>query len=163
MELAEWDAERIVSFTLRYGPLSPKNLTGSDLEHFEPGDPVRIDTAQFVGLQKLLCDAWRGDPKALKEVVIGLTGDLELRLRLEGLEVAVLDLWVLIRLLFLRDHAKGKTKVCPNPDCPTPCFLRSRKGQKYCSHRCAVLISVWRFREREAERVQNSRRKSKRR
>lgn len=41
-------------------------------------------------------------------------------------------------------------KICANPDCPHPYFLQKRKGQIYCSHPCAVLINVRRFRERES-------------
>jgi PAS domain-containing protein len=50
------------------------------------------------------------------------------------------------RSLFLRDCGAKKTRVCVNPDCPAPYFLQTRKGQKFCTHRCAVLVNVRRFR-----------------
>ena len=69
----------------------------------------------------------------------------------EGIDIAVVDLWNLTRLLFLRDYSAGRTRVCSNPDCSSPYFLQQRRGQKYCTHKCAVLMNVRRFREREAK------------
>jgi len=175
MELAPWNAERIVAFTLRYGPLAPRHdwsqklereiHTSADAERLEPGDPVWVDVAQFVALQKLLRDAWHGDKAALELLTDGLADDVDLNMRRSGIELAVRDLWTFIRIVFLEDYARGKTKVCPNPDCRgMPCFLEGRMGQKYCSHRCAVLISVHRHRERKAgRRVQKLKEKGRRR
>jgi hypothetical protein len=168
MELARWDAERISTFSKQYGPLVPRHRpdeipTRRGVDYFRRGDRIWIDTAQFVVLQKLLTDAWRGDPGALEEIVSGLTDVMELKANANGLELAVFDLFAYVRLLFLRDRAQGKTNVCANPDCRTPCFLQARKGQLYCSHDCAVLINVRRFRNREARRTRKSQRKSKRR
>lgn len=175
MELTDWNVERVRAFTLEYGPLAPRHdwsrkltreiQTSADAERFEPGDPVWVDVAQFVALQGLLRDAWHGDKAAVELLTTGLADDIDLELRPNGIELAVRDLWTLIRILFLQDYASGNTKVCPNPDCRgMPCFLGGRKGQTYCSHKCAVLISVHRFRERKVERrVWKSQRKSKRR
>lgn len=69
-----------------------------------------------------------------------------------GMEIAVRDLGKLIGLMFARDLWEGRLKKCGNPDCITPYFRAVRKGQKFCSQKCAVLISVRCFREREATR-----------
>jgi hypothetical protein len=49
-----------------------------------------------------------------------------------SIEVIPDNLWTTICILFLRDHAAGKTAICGNPDCPAPFFLRKRKTQKFC-------------------------------
>ena len=67
-----------------------------------------------------------------------------------GLQIAVNDSWMLIQVLFARDIAEKRIKKCGNPDCPAPYFCAVRKGQKFCSQKCAVLINVRHFREREA-------------
>lgn len=64
------------------------------------------------------------------------------RLLWDMLEKKACVLWSLIRM-------------CENPDCPTPYFLEARKGQKYCSHKCAVLINVRRFRARREEEAED--------
>ena len=55
-------------------------------------------------------------------------------------------LWEYIRYLFLTDYAEKRLFVCEREDCPTPYFVQQRKGQRYCSHDCAVLENVRRFR-----------------
>jgi hypothetical protein len=142
--------ETVVHFVRRYGPLAERQTPiASWRSHLKAGDQVWIDVPHFWGLQKQLQAAWRGDREALEEIKTGLTAELELDTSRKGLELRVRDLWTLIMLLFLQDYAKGKAKVCPNPDCrSTPFFLQSRRGQTYCSHRCAVLINVHRFRAR---------------
>jgi hypothetical protein len=174
LDLADWQADRVIRFTMRFGPLAPRHDTSrkplrkiessADRGSFEPGDLIWVDTGQFVSLQRLLREAWRGDHGALDEVATALPADLDLEARPEGLELIARDLWTLIRLLFLRDYASGKVKLCANPDCETPYFLVARRGQKYCSHGCAVLINVRRFRERDAEqRTKKSKKKDERR
>jgi hypothetical protein len=157
LNLANWEADRVVRFTLRFGPLAPRHDPSEALPgpEIKAGVPIWIDTAQFVALQALLREAWGGDGEALRNIAEGLTADLDLEARPDGLELVARDLWTLVRLLFLRDRASGKAKLCANADCETPYFLLARRGQKFCSHRCAVLINVRRFRKREAERRAN--------
>lgn len=71
--------------------------------------------------------------------------------RSKGIEVVASELWSFVRLLFTRDRFQHRNKVCANPSCYAPYFVQSRKGQLFCSHKCAVLINVHRFREREHE------------
>jgi hypothetical protein len=99
--------------------------------------------------QTLLQRAWKGSPDALREMKKGLKARVDVGPK--GISVAIVDLWNLVRLLFLRDHGAGTTKVCANQDCLSPYFVQQRRGQKYCTHKCAVLMNVRRFREREAK------------
>jgi hypothetical protein len=39
--------------------------------------------------------------------------------------------------IFHFQHQAKRALHCPNPDCPAPYFFASRKGQKYCSEKCA--------------------------
>ena len=64
-------------------------------------------------------------------------------------ELSIGSLRTLIEIFALQDCAAEKLGVCANPDCPARFFLKVRRGQNFCSHRCAVLINVRRFRERE--------------
>lgn len=127
----------LLAFTRRYGVVSRHTLSGFI---------SASDTGRF---GEHLRQAWRGDEKVLSQIGV----DLSARLRVgpTGLEIVVDNLWTLIRLMFLRDWVAGRAKVCTSPDCPAPYFLAVRKGQKFCSQRCAVLINVRRFREREAK------------
>ena len=135
--VSEQEAEKaVLYFVRRFGPLAAR----------ASGGMIWIDVPAFLAAQKLLQEAWRGDGEALDAIAVGLTDELELEAHTQGLELQVRDLWTLIRVLFLRDHASGKTKVCANPDCSARSFLQARKGQKYCSHGCAVLVNVRRFR-----------------
>jgi hypothetical protein len=64
-------------------------------------------------------------------------------------------MWDFIRLAFQRDCLEGKTRVCGNPDCPSPYFITVQKARgkprQYCCKRCLTLVNVRRFREREKE------------
>jgi len=39
--------------------------------------------------------------------------------------------------IFHLRHNRRRALCCPNPDCPAPYFLASKKGQKFCSPECA--------------------------
>jgi hypothetical protein len=110
--------------------------------------------------QDLLQRAWRGESKALSEIEKDVKARVDVGAK--GIDIAVVDLWNLVRLSFLRDHKVGRTKVCANNDCPSPYFLEQRKGQKYCTHKCAVLINVRRFRERQAKTKSQPKRRARR-
>ena len=110
--------------------------------------------------QDLLQRAWRGDTKALSEMAKDVKARVDVGAK--GIDIAVVDLWNLVRLSFLRDYKAGRTKVCANEDCPSPYFLEQRKGQKYCTHKCAVLVNVRRFRERQAKTKSQPKRRAQR-
>ena len=114
-------------------------------------------------MQSLLRGAWRGDAECQMLVAEGYPGSPVNDPVFGGINIGwssgtsntpnVLrpqDLWSFIRIAFLQDYAAGKTKVCQNPDCPTPYFLQKRKGQNHCCRKCVVLVNVRRFRKRQA-------------
>jgi len=88
------------------------------------------------------------------------------------IEMTPKDLLGTIFLLFLRDHAAGKTAICANPDCHSPYFIRKRRTQKYCeSGPCTEFaqrhyaLNWWhkagkKQREEKSEKAQNRRRKA---
>ena len=107
------------------------------------------DTVAFANAQELLQRAWRRDDDAIKEIEKQIELSLEARPSVQagGVELTTENLWSFTCVLFLRDYALGKAKVCASPDCSHPYFLETRKGQKYCSHLCAVRENVRRFRK----------------
>ena len=117
-----------------------------------------VNPANTRGSQTLLQKAWRGDMDELSEIEMGdVAQDSEASFTRDGMELRIDDLWTLTRMLLLRDHAAGRARVCAIEDCPrTPYFLQARKGQHFCSHPCAVLANVRRFREVQANRLRRS-------
>ena len=69
-----------------------------------------------------------------------------------GFVFAIDALWPLIQAMFIQDWTEKRIKKCGNPDCPAPYFCAVRRGQKFCSQKCAVLINVRQFRARETAR-----------
>jgi hypothetical protein len=134
------DLDSLCAFTKRWG------LLDADTD-----DKGRLCTrvTQVKPFRGVLQRAWRGEPGALTKMAKDVTARVDVRAT--GIDIAVVDLWNLIRLLFLRDHEAGRTKVCSNPDCHSPYFLQQRRGQRYCTHKCAVLMNVRRFRKRQAK------------
>ena len=154
------DRRAVERFTRTYGVLP----------EFGPDEPLAnvllaawpearpIDLVNLRGLQELLRRAWRREPDEHDRILMEpLPPPTQLAATQNGIEIRAGDLWTLIRVLFLRDSAEGRARVCANPDCNTlRYFLQARKGQVFCSHPCAVLINVRRFRE-----AQRSKSKSK--
>jgi hypothetical protein len=124
--------------------------------------------ADFVrDAQSLLRKAWANDRSALRRLAEGeperptsqkidspvvrrvshTYERFHLKITDAGMEIEADDVWAFTQLAFLRDHNLEKTKICSNPECPTPYFLQSKRGQIFCSHRCAVATNVRRFRE----------------
>jgi hypothetical protein len=128
-------------FTKRYGYLA------GHIDHVKC--KFFVDIPKIAGMQDLIRKAWAGDETSIGDLERDLSSEMQLSVRAREIEISVSDLWTLIRVLFLQDRGAKKTKVCASSDCPTPYFLESRKGQKYCSHKCAVLINVRRFRDRQ--------------
>lgn len=145
------DVDSLYVFTKRWGFLAGRNDERGGLS-------ARLtDVEPF---QTLLRQAWKNDPQSLKKISKDVKARVDVSPR--GIDIAVVDLRNLICLMFLRDHHTSKTAVCGNPDCYSPYFLRQRLGQKYCTHKCAVLMNVRRFREREAKSKSESERIPKR-
>jgi len=156
------DLKALAAFVRKHGPLFVQQPLGGD-----DGNEERffcITAKDFTSFQHLLRRAWRGEREALETIESVAAKGLSIRLSVEtgGLELQVGSLWPFISVLFLRDYAAGKAKICENAECPNPYFLRKRKGQRYCAHKCAVLVAVHRFREAQKEiGVLKARRKHK--
>jgi len=140
--------EAMDMFIKRYGLLAAE--TSSD----EDGNVYFRESAfGFVVCQNTLQEAWKGNARELRNMRKQVQRKLRVGPTVEAGRIGFVteQLWPFVCMLFFRDYAAGKTKVCANPDCPHPYFLKERKGQMYCSHPCAVLINVRRFRGRERE------------
>jgi hypothetical protein len=130
------------------------------------GDRYWVDLQELKRRQESVRNAWLGfgDETDLALDLMLPNRHLSLSIGPKKSEIAVDNLWTLIQILLLRDIAAQNTEICANPDCPAPYFLMTRKGQKFCTHKCAVLINVRRFREAQFKTQRKSRgSKSKRR
>ena len=148
----EWnlcDPKAIDAFVRRYGVLDAR------LDSWCPSSSVKFDesSATFSGFQEILCNAWKQEIGALAQIEIQVVDALEARTSMNAgtIELITENLWSFICVLFMRDFQEGKAKVCISPDCIHPYFIEQRKGQKYCSHVCAVRENVRRFRQAESD------------
>ena len=121
-----------------------------------------VTSHNLAALQERLREAWRGNVAALGNMDNALYAGLKLAKGARKPEIAVRDLQALISVLVLRDFAARNLKLCASHGCAAPFFVQTRKGQKYCSHRCAVRINVRRFRE-ELQRLKNAVKKEEKR
>jgi hypothetical protein len=130
-----------VRFTRTYGVLS-KDFRGV---------PMSLPVSEVYRYRDRLRRAWEDDDAFLDFLNEPENPKAILWVRRTAMEIVIEDLWTLIRVLFSRDRWDDRTRKCKSPDCPAPYFLAVRQGQKFCSQRCAVLVNVRRFREREAK------------
>jgi hypothetical protein len=128
--------EEIGKFTQTYGIVFAR----------PSGGIINVLATDLGRFQAYLRQAWEGNEKALNQMRV----DARVSLWAEpsGIEIRVNDLWTLIRVMFLQDWLEGRAKICASKGCPTPYFLQTRRGQKFCSQACAVRENVRRFRER---------------
>lgn len=99
-------------------------------------------------LQDALRKAWTGDNDA-RQWLFHKYHRVSVRLFPEGLGILADDVGTFACICLISDLMEKRAAVCASPDCPAPYFVRARKGQKFCSHTCAILISVRRLRERQ--------------
>jgi hypothetical protein len=159
-------AEGMGAFQRIYGPLLVS--------------PVQPSNMAILAAQEMLQKAWRGDEHSLHEVIEGsdsvwepssklpeITAEVtlhysnyarlehpprfETKIDAQGMTIHAKDVWSFMRLAFMCDYTTEKTKVCANPDCKTPFFLQSRKGQLFCSHYCASGTNVRRWRSKQEQ------------
>jgi hypothetical protein len=79
-------------------------------------------------------------------------GELKVSIAENGsLEIVALDAIAFAFVALLRDAAIGKAGICANPECENPYFLRNTKRNSFCSHPCAVLMNVRRFRAQKGK------------
>lgn len=142
--------EAMDMFIKRYGLLAAE--TSSD----EDGNVYFRESAMgFWVCQNTLQEAWKGNAHELKNMRKQVQRKLKVTpiIEAEHVNFTTEQLWPFICMLFFRDYAAGIIAICKIPDCPrTPYFLRAREGQVYCSHECAVLANVRRFREFHSNR-----------
>jgi len=141
------DAGSLYRFTKSWGFLN------GQVEHNNRAFRTRPEDIAIY--QSLLRRAWKGERRAIDDIARKVVA--RINVNPTGVEIAVDDPWNFASLLFLLDHAVGITKVCTNPDCSSPYFLQQRRGQKFCTHKCAVLINVRRFRERGVRNLKPTR------
>jgi hypothetical protein len=126
------DPEAVLRFVRVYGWFDQRTYV-----------PVR----EVLDCRDYLRQAWEG---GVILFMLPKAGNIFLSATPTGKHLAVYELWSLIQILFARDWEEKRIKKCGNPDCPAPYFCAVRQGQKFCSQKCAVLINVRHFREREA-------------
>jgi len=148
----EWnlcDPKAIEVFVKRYGLLDARldNWSSSSSKFDE-------ESVSFSRFQETLCKAWRQDRDALRDITVQVADALDAHnlMNAGSIELTTENLWSFICALFLRDFQLGKARVCASPDCIHPYFVQDRKGQKYCSHVCAVRENVRRFRQAEVSK-----------
>jgi hypothetical protein len=139
------DPKAVLRFTRTYGALGQyENVLGP---HKRKTDPVQ----EALHYRDFLRRAWEGDTFTFFALPASHGATL-CAMQAGGFIIATSTLWPLIQVMFIQDWQQKRIKKCGNPDCPAPYFCAVRKGQKFCSQRCAVLINVRHFREREAAR-----------
>jgi hypothetical protein len=136
------EPEAVLRFTRTYGVLVPDYN----------GESITVPVRDVLRYRDELQDAWEG--RTYFPLITSFETTVSVWPNVEGLRagvgVVVKDLGKLIGIMFAQDLWEGRLKKCENPDCTSPYFRVVRKGQKYCSTKCAVLINVHRFREKEA-------------
>lgn len=123
------------------------------------GEPRTIPVIDLLRSRDKLRRAWDGDEEVVLEILN--SPQAILLVRPGGIEIVVENLWTLVCVMFARDFWDERLKKCQSPDCPAPYFLPVRKGQKFCSQRCAVLINVRHFRERKSQRAPKTKKQPK--
>jgi hypothetical protein len=107
-----------------------------------------VPVQEVLDCRDFLRRAWEGGAILF---MLPNAGDISLRVTPTGKHLAVYEMWSLIQIMFARDWEEKLIKKCANPDCLAPYFCAVRRGQKFCSQKCGVLINVRRFRQREAK------------
>ena len=143
------DPKAMLKFVNQYGFLRAKSLGGhrymQEVKRALPATQENMEAAREVpeimanlvedNPQGVLQYAWTAnDDFVIEQLSREAVGGLTVEVSAETGEVVITarDMWSLVCLLFLRDHAAGKTAICNNPDCPAPYFIRGRKTQKIC-------------------------------
>lgn len=127
--------------------------------HFATGKPFTARDAKR--MQEALQGLWRQAEQ--QESVAWKPGErrpglspgvasLGVACRADGaIEIIAGDLFTFAYISLMSDIARGRAKICPNPDCPNPYFLKIHGRKQYCGHACASHMSVRRFRSKTVE------------
>lgn len=84
--------------------------------------------------QDALRQAWKGDLHRLQYIQDQVAVYMRAEWKFERMRIRVIpeNLWSIVCVTFLQDHAAGRTGVCENPNCPAPYFIKQRRTQKFC-------------------------------
>jgi hypothetical protein len=151
-DFSRWkDAPHLALANLRDEPEAVLRFTRT---YGVPGRGRKVGKARTVPVREVLDHrdflrrAWEGDTHNFFASAFGKTS---LLVQPTWMGLFVDDPWTLVLVMFARDLAEKRIKKCGNPDCPAPYFRAVRRGQRYCSQKCSVLINVRQFRAREAD------------
>jgi len=148
-EFADWpgDAQSILDFTRRYGPVEERGRTVHKDHH--QGD-FWFTLEEWRKAQREIHRLWEAfsrirpgityrkriklmrEPQMLIAVVPGET----MRRVASGIEYQTKSLWRFL-LFSLCALPAERLKKCARPDCPNRCFIAHHLGQRYCSDVCA--------------------------
>lgn len=135
-------------FIERYGVLGTKEENESP----EPGDEFEVLPILFGYMQSDFRTRWRqGDPGNVFHPLGGEEFNyysLPFTRAKNSFELRLADLWTYMSFLLAQDLDGKRAGICQNKSCKTPYFV-GRKSQKFCSHKCAVAVSVRAHRRRE--------------
>jgi hypothetical protein len=186
------EAKSAENFHNRWGDLfpslNPPENPDQPSEQRKLADMVTLP--RFLGeYRDILREAWRTDPKKLNlfenlagnersevlgsipQALISIHDDVARHMKTTwefkkgGIQITPDNLWTTICILFLRDHAAGRTGICANPSCAAPYFLKRRKTQKFCeagvctAYAQRQYANSWWQREGKARRAKKHRRK----
>ncbi len=143
--LANWQfdtPENVCKFIKRYG--APADLLRGN-------GPFIVSMSDMRNLQEALRAGWRAIPFTASYSLEALKA-LEPTIPAQfnpwgpGGQINVDDPWNYACLIFRNDFEKGLAAVCPNRDCLSPYFIKTRGDQQFCSQECRNLVNVQRWR-----------------
>lgn len=161
--LATQSAEQWLARNYPNLPAYVRNVVGKGTIYFDISKLCEAyATAQNAALTAEL-ESLKADTKLLRELVFyshgcmgkyGDDGEMQCNVypSIDFKRYSVEQIADKARLHWLK---RQKIKICENPDCPSPQFAQQRRGQKYCTHKCAVLMNVRRFRARLSNKKEN--------
>jgi hypothetical protein len=166
-------------FRKRYGLLLNSPFQPSDVAIVKAQEMLRKAWKRDERALKVVLEGFSGSweppskpPSRLPEIGEGVTflpgpgcarledpPKFETKINAQGMTLHASDIWSFLRLAFMRDYVDGKTKICANLNCQTPFFLQGKKGQMFCSHSCASVAGVLRWRAKQAKATSRKGRK----
>jgi hypothetical protein len=163
------DEKEVRLFLTRYGPLGFGIGVGdvSTVRTAGVSEPEGTDYSleSFYSVQRRLRRAWEAGEAQLFTDPLG--GDvrywpLDVKVQRGRLVIETKSCLDYMGLLLARDIAEGHAKRCESETtCSTPYFIAQRSDAIYCSHPCAVLMNVKRWRASERLKRQKSQRRKR--
>ena len=144
---------QIAWFLTRYGPLG-FGIGAGDVSAertttlLEP-EGTSYSLESFYDVQRRLRRAWdTGNPQVFTDPFSAGVRywPLDVKVQRGSLVIEVKSCLDYIKLLLARDLADGHAKRCENEMCSAPYFSAQRSDVMFCTHSCAVLVNVKRYR-----------------